>query len=481
MVNKDLIFTFRYADWVFATSLEIMASGMVRGDRIDWVDWAGKFQKRWEFPISDRARIIETKMRIKQSRLIQKLNNLGEVGQLRYVSSTPFPLGKTLESERLAHEVAYLELISTLRESAPIAKDHESELSDFAVTFERTFNSAISLLQKERPNKVYIYNGRFLQERAVWEACLKLSIPVVFFEKFNPNWIDRYFLFNEPVHSLRYRSSIMDEFGTSLFQMNASEFECVGEQWFQDRRLGKSQVHTKNQALASGFDSVKPYFVFFHSSEDELITTELSSILWGNQMTALRTLIKVMSRIGTYDLVVRLHPNLMFKSNREIRIWENFSQEVMRDFPWVHFIAPSSDISSYRLIDQAVGILTVGSTIGVEAAFFERKSLLLGKAFHEHMEITQNPSSEMELEQFIVEDLPREIVMKSKHNALKYAVFHSQGGTRFTYIRHLTKRKKPTYYFQDFKISRSLGVSILMRIDVKLRPFINFHKKVRGL
>jgi hypothetical protein len=135
-------------------------------------------------------------------------------------------------------------------------------------------------LQSKKPDTVFLYNGRFLQERAVADCCASLGIKVVYFERFNPEWKTRYFLFEQSTHSPSYRSQIMQDYGLSLQSSSPEEFQSVGGKWFKDRQLGVSQNFTRYQNQKPILDTLGDYVVFFHSSEDELITTDLTSISW---------------------------------------------------------------------------------------------------------------------------------------------------------------------------------------------------------
>lgn len=473
MANKEVIFTFEYSDWVLATSLEIMASRIDSGVNLGWIDWAEKFQKHRNYPIADKVHFLYSKIQFNCKDLLEKLDDLGNPDQFYYYNSIPKYTNEYKEKESLADEVAYLELISILRESAPIASVHRKILSDFKFTFLQTYGAAKSFLQTEKPDTVFLYNGRFLKERAVWEACKELSVTVVFFEQFNPDWQGRYFLFAEPTHSPHYRSEVMQRFGQKIRDEEPRKFFSTGEEWFLNRRLGRTQHYTKNQNFDSELDLQKPFFVFFHSSEDELLTTNLTSTPWGDQFSAITAVLETLQEIGNYDLVIRMHPNLLHKSNREIVTWNDFGKELAKEYSFVHYVASDSAVSSYKLMEQSVGVITVGSTIGVEAAFFERKSILIGRAFHEYMEITQNPATKDELARVLSIDLTSQELQKAKHNALNYAVFHSQGGVYFKMVRLLIRRGRLLYYFGNFCISRSLVVSLLMRFDIVLKKLRN--------
>ena len=457
-----MLFTFRYSEWALATSLEIIASQLNQGKSLHWIDWTGRLQKNFEFPIADRLHIFETGWRIRRSGLLKSIVDLSQLGQFEWCDQ--IPSFSDCKVEGLADEVAYLELISLLRESTPKIEDHIKLFNNLKRTFQLTYGAAYATLAEASPSRVYIYNGRFVQERAVWEVCKALSIPVTFFERFNPNWINRYFLFEKPTHSPSYRSSIMQEFGMNLHESNRISFYEISSKWFEDRILGITQNFTKNQK--SELVPTRPYFVFFHSSEDELITSDLSSVNWKSQIAALNSLIEVMDKIGVYDLVIRMHPNLLYKSKREISIWEEFGKHVAKNNTWIHFISPKHPANSYKLIENCLGVITVGSTIGVEAAYLNKKSILIGRAFHENMSITQNPKGQTDLAESILNELTNEELLSTKTSALRYASFHAIGGTTFKWVAQTKSAKRTSYWFGTFKITRSLWVSALMRLDI---------------
>jgi hypothetical protein len=265
----------------------------------------------------------------------------------------------------------------------------------------------------------------------------------------------------------------MNDFGVEMSKSDSKAFVRIGSDWFQDRQSGKTQKYTENQTRDLDLNLSKPYYVFFHSSEDELITTDLISKSWGNQISALEALIAVCEHLGGFDLVIRMHPNLLYKSKKEIGIWEDYGANVAKHKSWVHYIPPESPINSYALIEKSIGVVTVGSTIGVEAAFLNKKSILLGRAFHEDLGITQNPMDTVSLEKLLVRKLTHEELKDAQFNSIKYASFHAIGGTSFKWVVRRRKSRRNFYSFEDFKIERSSGVSVLMRLDVFIKKLKN--------
>jgi hypothetical protein len=120
-------------------------------------------------------------------------------------------------------------------------------------------------------------------------------------------------------------------------------------------------------------------------------------------------------------------------------------------------------------VNESLGVITVGSTIGVEGAFLGKKSVLLGTAFHEYMGITLNPSNKLELEKILNTDLTGAEILSIKKNALKYAIFHSVGGNKLIFVNHKYRSKEVTYAFKRFEMKYSKIVLLLIKIFKTLR------------
>jgi len=462
MPDKEIIFTFSYNTWALATTVEIIANTLVSGGDMTWIDWTGKFVKKHEYPVASKLHINQVRRGIRRSNLIEELNKLGANSTFRYQNTIGRVTNYEQEINKLAEEVAYLELISVKRESNPDKNLHKTTLKLYKDSFMKTYKEAKNLLKYKQPSKVFLYNGRFLQERAVWEACRNLNISVAFFEKFNPNWHDRYLIFKEQTHSPQYRSNLMNNF--FLNSTDNENINDIGQKWFKDRTLGITQNFTDLQNQNLGLSHLKPFLVYFHSSEDELITSELISASWGDQISALKNLIEVMNNTKKYNLVIRLHPNLLQKSPREIHKWNNLVNKISNECYWVTVVASDSKISSYKLVEESIGVITVGSTIGVEAAFMNRKSILIGTAFHEFMGITINPKNKIELNEALNKNLTEKEKLFAKNNSLKYAIYQSIGGVRMAYVNPEGNINVTTYKFKNFEIKYSKVVLILISI-----------------
>jgi len=474
MNEKKAIFSFNYRSWNLATTLEILAREDLANIQITWLDWTGKFVKTFEFPFADRMQNMLIRRRISKSNFCRQFFPIHDITKLD--SNGPQYQDIEMALRNLAIEVAYLELIAIQRDSSPCKKHFAKTLDLFQETFIETYNAAYKVLLSGNYNQVILYNGRFLQERAVWEVCLKLEIPVIFYEKFNPSWINRYYLFEESIHSPSYRSSIMTKFGDNLEKNDPALFAAVGKKWFEQREQGVSQKYTNRQIKGRPLYLPMPYIVFFHSSEDELLTSDLLSQHWGNQLDALGKLIEVITLNTDLHLVIRMHPNLLFKSQREVSFWSEVGDALQKANKAISFIDSKSEVDSYDLIRDSEAVVTVGSTIGVEAAFLMKRSILLGRGFHENMEITSNPKSKHELLELLVKPAQEQELNRAMHNSMKYAAFHELGGEAFEMVTTIKKGKSYGYFFQSLQINPNKTSLILMRFDSLFRRISPTHR-----
>ena len=216
MSKSSGFFTFNFQNWNLATSLEIMKDELESGKNVNWFDFAGEFRDRLEFPLADRAHFYFVRKHIERKRLCEKMG-LNSTGELKYFRNLEKPLFETDdELVKLAEEVAYLELIARIRDSSPSSTVYAKLLSEYKETFLQTYTATKKILSQGDMDKVFLYNGRFLQERAVWAVCSNLEIDVFFYERCSPDWHDRYLIFDEPIHNPIHRSQLMSDFSTHI-------------------------------------------------------------------------------------------------------------------------------------------------------------------------------------------------------------------------------------------------------------------------
>ncbi len=232
--------------------------------------------------------------------------------------------------------------------------------------------------------------------------------------------------------------------------------KSLGKNWFLERQLALTQDFTASQNVNFKRPlEARVVVSFFHSSEDELFATDLASAEWETQFDVIETLINVCNSRAGYVLVVRLHPNLLNKSVREQFKWRSIARKFESDS--VIFLMSNDPTNSYSLIRESDYVVTAGSTIGVEAAFMNKPSVLCGLAFHQEMNILEIAPNRNALERILSKVYSEQELMHKSQSALSYGFFLAHAGTKISY---LTLRDNPNIQDPWFQYS-----------EIVLKPF----------
>ena len=116
------------------------------------------------------------------------------------------------------------------------------------------------------------------------------------------------------------------------------------------------------------------------------------------------------------NVVVRLHPNFSNKSKMMTREWMSLLDK------GVEVIPPSAPTNSYALIRRSDIVATCGSTVGIEAAYLEKPTVLLAPSLYSRLGISAIAYDDISLAQ-ILTDSDFVPIEKSKEIALKIAYF----------------------------------------------------------
>jgi hypothetical protein len=123
----------------------------------------------------------------------------------------------------------------------------------------------------------------------------------------------------------------------------------------------------------------KKYIVFYTSSDDEVAGLwQKNARPFGEQVDAINKLIEYFKEQNKYKLIIRIHPNLKNKSKIEQSRWSGFEQSEN-----VQIIKSDQKIDSYELMMKSSGVISYGSTIGLEAAYSKIPSAVLCHCFYD--------------------------------------------------------------------------------------------------
>jgi len=319
--------------------------------------------------------------------------------------------------------------ISYKRNPSPVINSDDVVLLRLLKASLKVYFSFKRILTESRPDIVYVFNGRFSNIRPVIRLCQELGIEFRVHERGSNRFkyqISTDHLPHDFVAFQRLAEAFWKEGYVDIREAQARKF-------FEDRRMGKEQAwrsFTASQAsgkLPAVWDERKRNIVIFNSSEDEFaaIGDTLKRRVFDSQVEGVSFITKQLETIDNVAVYLRIHPNLTGISNKSV---EDLYRIKRSNF---FVIPPDSDISTYELIDRADVVVTFGSTIGIEATYWGKPSLLLGDSFYRDLGATYNPSTAEE----VVNLLLHESSPKEKVGALKYGAYVSNYGIDYRLYR----------------------------------------------
>jgi hypothetical protein len=320
-----------------------------------------------------------------------------------------------------------------------IARDPTPDLARWQPLIDRLWRAAMltylstkRALARQRPDRVYVFNGRFAASRAVLRACQAAGTECWIHERGCDQ--DHFQLFpNHLPHDIDFMQKRM----RAAWQAaeNDPRRTTVAASWFTDRvqrveRAWHSFVKDQTPGkLPANWDPRRRNIALFTSSEDEFVSIGecWRNRLYSDQTSALR---KIIADLGEPDerlhLYVRLHPNLKNVDNETVRAQRQLSG------PNCTIIMPEDSLDTYQLLRSCDVAVTFGSSVGIEAIYWDRPSVLLGPCFYRGFQSVYEPQSHTEAMELLRRDLPP---APDKTEALMYGYWFATHGLPFRYFQ----------------------------------------------
>jgi hypothetical protein len=317
------------------------------------------------------------------------------------------------------------------RDLIDVNQDYVKELAVNALSF---YLGLQRFLEKEKIDVVYNFNGRQDYVRAVMRASLSKNIDCYNVERarFGGN-VE--FYKNVLPHDIRYKANLVEQCWRESELSEAEKIE-IGSNFFDRQKLGESiifpsytQGMTKEEVpdyLSNGNKNI----VLFNSSDDEFaaLGEEYRNPFFKNQNEGLEYLSDLFGeRIKNFNLIIRMHPNLAGVKHKYVEEIKQFHQKYSNIF----VIEPESKIDSYALMEKAHKVISFGSTTGLEANFFRKPVILLGKGIYFYSEVAYIPENKEEIEALITSDLKPKPIL----DTLKFGFYFLKGGTKSSYYQ----------------------------------------------
>lgn len=356
--------------------------------------------------------------------------------------------------------------------------DIEGSFANDLVFNDVVFYNALERFYKEKSiSEVYNWNGRNSYQRAVLNLSRKNNIECFNIEIARPGgFLDTFK--NALPHNINTKVNLINQAWNNSSH-SKEERESIGSSFFEKRFKGlktNDKIYIKDQVrdkLPEGVDYNKRTFVIFTSSDDEFaaVGKDFENPFFEDQNQGIAFVANLFStQFPSANLLIRMHPNLKgvnYEYVEELRKMDQIS-------PNVRVITPESDIDSYALLKVAEKVIVFGSTIGLEANYWGKPVVLLGKCFWYYEDIAYIPENKGQ----ILHLLDKELEPKNRANAIKFGYYFLEGGERTSYYDEDVNEKRDYYKgkkLYDFNMWELMKAKIIQRAqrDFGVRLFVN--------
>jgi hypothetical protein len=322
-------------------------------------------------------------------------------------------------------------LNSVLDEREPDPKAHPVFTRESLASAYAAYAAFDHYLEQNPCDLVYFLNGRLANFRAALRACQKHQVRFLVHER--GATLDSYSLAeNTMPHDPVF---ITKNFADTLKKADSAEQkQAVAREFYLERRAGKvanwvSFTDYQHQgSLPEGWLEAPIRIAVFSSTESEFscLREYYPTPIYPSQFEGLQKILAELARDNFAGIfTVRMHPN-------SVRTECDFTDQLRSlPYPFLRVIAPEETGDSYALLQSAQKVLTWGSTIGIEAAYWGKPSILAAWAEYGDLGSTYNPTSHAEL----MDLLRRPLDPKPIDGAIDYGFYSMRFGTTFKYVK----------------------------------------------
>lgn len=288
-------------------------------------------------------------------------------------------------------------VVSMTREPSPDAQFHHNALAANLASAAMVHFSLRRKLANLRPDTLSLFNGRFAALRPALRTAQALGIEALVHERAGDNRRYSKTLGTYPHDIAAVKHAIEC---TYLRSGGTEPARLAAMEWYEERRRGIAQAWVSFTAaqdpfrLPEGFRAGRVNVVIFISSEDEFVAIEeWDNPFYPDQNEGVARLVAELQDEPGLHFFLRVHPNLAGLLNSQVR----GIQAIATRFGNLTVIPADSPVSTYALMDAADLVISYGSTVGIEAAYAGKPSILMGRAMYEDLGVCVMPRSHAEL------------------------------------------------------------------------------------
>lgn len=302
------------------------------------------------------------------------------------------------------------------------------------------------VINQFKPDLIIFHNGRFAHFKPIYGLAMIDNIDFVCTESITASdgsiQIDN--IPNNIPHDFVCRGQIFKDF----YEQNADDAkrEEVARSFFENRRnavFAGDTIYVKDQKkgkMPDGWKEDVENIVIFNSSEDEFFAIGgkyRNVALFKTQLEGIKAIMEHYKNDTSKHFTLRVHPHLKgLPYHYHMGLYE-------LNYPNLSVIPADSDVSSYSLMDAADKVITFGSTMGIESAYWMKPSICVGFAFYRTLDVVYSPETIDEL-WTLLDD--KDLAPKNQDNCLPYGYFFMSNNHED--FKHIKIGK--AYYFNFF-------------------------------
>jgi hypothetical protein len=370
---------------------------------------------------------------------VPSINNSAEMSSFKYDN---FPFG--------SHVISHLISINRDRNLPDqIIRDVGSNLLINSIAMYESLN----FLLPQDIEKIILWGGRRSSEAPIKFVAEKRELDLLFLEEGSSH--DRYILTNEDPF-------VFDNFiklvrNWEVDRILKGELDVMleeGSNYYLDRRKGKNQepsfvwFNKGAKPIPLIGNKEKRILAIFTSSDWEiaelgLATNSSISSEFANQYTSLTKILNDEFIKENFEIVVRWHPNHRISGLFEKQA---ISSVIDGSSEVTHFRYTDS-FDSYQLVEMSDIVLVFNSTIGIEAAYLEKPTILVGNSNYAGLGSVYRPENMRELRNL----LTGELGPLPNYGAILYGAYMKNRGTPLQTLSY----KVNSYFIYDQRIQNT--------------------------
>ena len=436
---------------IFETELELIRNHDKSEDKVHVLQCHGNLENCHWNKAHSKSKCAECRSRFKKGWNVLSPSGNVELKQfpLNELSLSDLPMGfdsveelklYRYDGEKIGYGVAS-SLISRYRDHRFDTRIYRQEVLRTLTASVHVYENLKQEFKKFNPDRVYIFNGRIANHLPAVLLCKRMEIEYYTYEV--APTLNRYVLRkNATVHNI----SVLHEEMEKLWSHGGTDREKIAKLWFEQKRAGIKKdnlisftQHQKKGRLPDGFDSGKKNIAIFNGTIDEYAAIEgfENSIYSPDETSGIRRILETFEHDNRYMFYLRAHPH-MKKISRSKNSQLRDIDVLASRFTDLHVIWPAEIIDSYALLDACEKIITFGSTIGVEAAYWGKPTILAGEhGIYKYLGCVYLPKTHEKLVKLVEQEglppLPTNSALKygykelSPHTGIPFKYFKQTG------------------------------------------------------